>query len=325
MKKNISVVIPNFNGKHLIERNLPTVYAALHAANLEHEVIIVDDASTDDSVSFIKANFPLVVILVNEVNQGFSPTINKGIQRATKDLVFALNSDVELTREYFFLLIRYFDDANVFGVVGRTIGLGDERIQEGAKFPRQRASKKIDPYNFFIEEPGDFKVPSLYLSGANALMDRMKLVQLNGFDEIYAPFYYEDLDLCIRAWRAGWKCYYEHDAICRHPASATIKKYHVKKHVWIVSNRNKLILHDIHLSSFSKVTWSIKLFITLMIRGIILDWKYHTAFFQFLSKRAQIEKSKVGNFETFSSIRSIEEIMKELRQELKHKLITKLR
>ena len=50
MKKNISVVIPNFNGKHLIERNLPTVYAALHAANLEHEVIIVDDATKQKQV-----------------------------------------------------------------------------------------------------------------------------------------------------------------------------------------------------------------------------------------------------------------------------------
>lgn len=322
MKKSISVVIPNYNGRQLIERNLPTVYEALTASNIEYEIIIVDDVSTDDSVSFIKANFPFVILLTNEINQGFSPTINKGIHHATKDLVFALNTDVELTREYFFLLIRYFDDEDVFGVSGRTIGLQDEVIQEAAKFPRQRASKKIDPCNFFIEEPNDFKVPTLYLSGANALIDRKKLIQLNGFDEIYAPFYYEDLDLSIRAWQVGWKCYYEHGAICRHPVSATIKKYHVKKKVWIISHRNKLILHAIHLRLFSKWIWNIKVYATLLVRGLLFDWKYHSAFFLFLKKNQQIKASIRANYES-KATKGIEKIMKELRHTLRGHVIKK--
>lgn len=322
MKKSISVVIPNFNGRQLIEKNLPTVYTALLASDIEHEIIIVDDVSTDDSVAFIRTNFPSVILLVNEVNRGFSPTINKGIFHATKDLVFALNSDVELMKEYFFLLMRYFKSENVFGVSGRTIGLQDELIQEVAKYPRQKASRKIDPFNFYLNEPAGFDVPTLYLSGANALIDRKKLIQLQGFDEIYAPFYYEDLDLSIRAWRAGWKCYYEHGAICRHPVSATIKKYHVKKSVWIVSNRNKLILHAIHLPAFSKVIWNVKLYATLFVRALFFNWKYHRAFFQFLNKREQIAKSKVRNHET-GATRPIEAIMHELRHELKNHTITK--
>ncbi len=316
MKKSISVVIPNYNGRQLIEKNLPTVYEALLAGNLEHEIIIVDDVSTDDSVSFIQTSFPSVILLQNEVNKGFSPTINRGIHHATKDLVFALNSDVELTKAYFVLLLRYFEDDHVFGVSGRTIGLYDETIQEAAKFPRQRTSKKIDTYNFFIEETEGYNVPTLYLSGANALIDRKKLIQLDGFDEIYAPFYYEDLDLSIRAWRAGWKCYYEHGAICRHPVSATIKKYHVKKKVWIVSNRNKLILHAIHLSFFSKWIWNLKVYVTLLVRALLFDWKYHHAFLQFLKKKKQIEKSKLRNSET-GATQSIEVIMRTLREELK--------
>lgn len=322
MKKSISVVIPNFNGKSLIERNLPSVYEALQAAKIEHEIIIVDDVSTDDSVLFIKANFPSVIILVNEVNQGFSPTINKGIQKATKDLVFALNSDVELTKEYFFLLIKYFEAENVFGVSGRTIGLHNEIIQEAAKFPRKRISGKIDPFNFYIRDSsGD--VPTLYLSGANALLDRKKLIQLNGFDEIYAPFYYEDLDLAIRAWQTGWKCYYEHGAVCRHPASTTIKKYHARKNVWIINNRNKLILHAIHLKGFSRLVWNLKVYVSLLVRGLLFDWKYHRAFVQFLRRGDQVKKSKSVNHNT-GSIRPIEEIMTELKHDLKNRSITKI-
>lgn len=322
MKKSISVVIPNYNGRQLIERNLPTVYEALFAADIEHEIIIVDDVSTDDSVSFIKAYFPSAIILTNEVNKGFSPTINKGIQHATKDLVFALNSDVELTKEYFFLLIRYFKDDTVFGVSGRTIGLHDEVIQEAAKFPRQGSLNKIDPFNFYIKEPGNINVPTLYLSGANALIDRKKLIQLNGFDEIYAPFYYEDLDLSIRAWRAGWKCYYEHGAICRHPVSATIRKYHVKKKVWIIGNRNKLILHSIHLKPLARWVWNARVYITLLVRTLIFDLRYHRAFFQFLKKKKQIENSKIKNFEMGVS-QPVEVVMKELRTELKNYPVTR--
>jgi len=322
MKKSISVVIPNYNGKRLLEKNLPTVQEALRATDLDHEVIIVDDVSTDDSVSFINDHFPEVIALVNEINQGFSPTVNRGIRHATKDLVFVLNSDVELTEDYFFLLVKYFDDDDVFGVCGRTIGLHDGVIQEAAKFPRQKFWSKIDPYNFFIKEAGAFKVPTLYLSGANALMDRKKLLQLNGFDEIYAPFYHEDLDLSVRAWRAGWKCYYEHDAICKHPVSATIKKYHAKKKVWIVSNRNKLIFHAIHLAPFSKLVWNIKSYLTLFVRALTFDWKYHKAFFQFIRKREEIEISKDKNRKA-GAVRPIEVIINEIRSELKDQLITR--
>ncbi len=323
MEKSVSVVIPNFNGKFLIEKNLPTVYQALHAANIDYEVIIVDDCSTDDSVSFIKLSFPSVIVLANETNQGFSPTINKGIHKATKDLVFALNSDVALTPEYFFLLMKYFDDENVFGVSGRTIGLHDDIIQEAAKFPRQRASKKIDPFNFFIENPANYRVPTLYLSGANALIDRKKLLQLNGFDEIYAPFYYEDLDLCIRAWQAGWKCYYEHGAICRHPASTTIKKYNLKKKVWIINNRNKLMLHAIHLKGFSKWIWNLKVYATLLVRGVLLDWKYHRAFFQFLKKKSEMKKAKIRNYEAGAML-SVKTVLKNINMELSNYLIIKV-
>ena len=89
-------------------------------------------------------------------------------------------------------------------------------------------------------------LPSFFLSGANALMDREKLMQLQGFDEIYAPYYYEDADLGIRAWRAGWCCYVEPKAVCMHATSSTISKAKPEK-VKIIAERNRIILNYLHL------------------------------------------------------------------------------
>ncbi len=77
-------------------------------------------------------------------------------------------------------------------------------------------------------------------------MNREKLWQLGGFDEIYAPYYYEDADLGIRAWRVGWKCYFEPQSICMHAVSSTISKLKSKK-VKIIAERNRIILNHLHL------------------------------------------------------------------------------
>jgi len=298
MQKSISVVIPNYNGQSLLEANLPSVFQALKNANVEHEVIVSDDASQDDSLLFLQENYCNIVIASCDKNKGFSPTINKGILMAKKDLVFLLNSDVALLPDYFTSLFQYFAKEETFGVCGRFIGLNDEVIQDAGKYPRLLRSRKLQPFNFYVHNPTQW-VPTLFLSGGGALIDRKKLFQLGGFDEIYAPFYYEDTDLSVRAWRLGWKCYYEHQAICRHPASITINKFNKKRSIWIVTQRNKLIFHSIHLSKASKLRWNSRQLITLLVQAIIFRWKYHVAFFKYLEKRSQIKQSKQRNVKMF--------------------------
>jgi GT2 family glycosyltransferase len=316
MQKSISVVIPNYNGRDLLSKNLPSVYVALRQVNAEHEVIVVDDASSDDSVSLLRNEFKDVIVLVNEINRGFSPTINKGIIVAKKDLVLLLNSDVVLTPDFFKPLMPYFENNDTFGVSARFIGLNDDIIQDAGKYPELLLSGKIQPYNFYVDQPEGW-VPTLFVSGGGGLIDRAKLQRLEGFNEIFAPFYVEDMDLSIRAWEAGWKCYYEHEAICRHPVAATIGRFHVKKSIWIITHRNKLILHDLHLSRTSKMIWNFRQAITLVIQGIAFRWKYHKAFLLYLGKRPQIRESKkrqqmiCGN-----NIIPIEKIMKSMRREI---------
>jgi GT2 family glycosyltransferase len=315
-QKSISVVIPNYNGRDLLLRNVPSIYATLQKASVSYELIIVDDASTDDSVSVLKENFAEIIVLINKKNSGFSPTINRGIKIAKNELVLLLNSDVLLTPDYFKHLFQYFDKEDTFGVSGRFIGLNDEKIQEAAKYPFLSSSKKIQPYNFYVENPSAW-IPTLYLCGGCALIDRVKLQALQGFDEIYAPFYMEDTDLSIRAWRAGWKCYYEHEAVCKHPASTTIKKFHKERRVWVTTQRNKLILHSLHLSKKSKLVWNFRQAITLVVQALTFRWKYHEAFFKYLGKWREIKLSDQRQLEVYKgNTNSIESIMAMMRTEI---------
>ncbi|MDO8991890.1 MAG: glycosyltransferase, partial [Daejeonella sp.] len=121
-RKSISVVIPNYNGRHLLERNLPSVYEALNNAKTDFEIIITDDCSTDSSVAFIRQNYPLVRLIINDKNQGFSVSCNKGITLAEKDLVLLLNTDIELNKDYFESQFKYFELPDTFGVMSKIIG-----------------------------------------------------------------------------------------------------------------------------------------------------------------------------------------------------------
>lgn len=290
MKKSISVVIPNYNGSNLLRENLPYVFRALKSSSItDYEIIVPDDASSDDSVSFLNNNYPDIILVENKTNKGFSGNVNSGLLKAKKDLVLVLNSDVQLQEKYFVPLLKYFDDDKTFGVMGRIISMNDDKIQDGAKFPSFNFAQIISTKNYLVENRNSLF--SFFLSGANALIDREKLLQLGGFNELFNPYYGEDVDLGISAWRAGYKLYYEHNAICRHPNSATIKKESSKK-IKFISKRNKFILHYLHLNSFEFSIFFLISILRSILKLFLMDFIYVKAFISFLKMRKKVRERK---------------------------------
>ncbi|MCS6904206.1 MAG: glycosyltransferase family 2 protein [Bacteroidia bacterium] len=271
-KRSISVVIPSYNGKKLLEQNLPFLLVALEKNNIPYEVIVVDDASIDNTSEFLSQNYPQIKILYNKHNLGFAPTANKGIFAASLDLVFLLNNDVQITPYYFMPLFDYFEREDTFGVMGKIIGFENELIQDAAKFPVYRGIEISGTLNFEVSAENGELIPSFMLSGANALIDRQKLWELKGFNEIFAPFYWEDLDLSLRAWRLGWKCYYCPEAICRHKTSSTVKKYFPTTQAYNIAQRNKMILHLLHLSQPWLTLYCFKIFFKFLAEITLLRW-----------------------------------------------------
>jgi len=282
-RKSISVVIPNYNGRHLLEQNLPSVYEALNNAKTDFEIIITDDCSTDGSAAFIKQKYPLVRLIINDKNQGFSVSCNKGIAIAEKDLVLLLNTDIELNKDYFESQFKYFELPDTFGVMSKIIGAKNGETQDTARFLKY-SGFKIKANNFYHLEDEDFLTPTAYLSGANALIDSKKLKDICGFDEIFSPFYCEDFELGLRAWRLGWKCYYDPKSYCIHDHSSTTKNYRTQNWVKSIFFRNRLFVHAIHLNNTRLVLWFLQIaFIDMLFMWIALKFYYYKSFGMFLN------------------------------------------
>jgi len=237
--KSLSVVIPNFNGRNLLQENIPPLLAALRRLDAEWEVIVVDDASSDDSTAFLEESFPAVKLLVNEVNRGFADSVNRGIFAARYDVVMSLNSDVKVEEDAFPSLLNRFNRPDIFAVAPSMIDPRDGRNQASYRLmPGVCWFMDRCPQSFTPEElAADY--PLFFASGGACCYDREKLVALGGFPTIYAPFYVEDVDLSYQAWKRGWRCLLEPRATVWHYSSATIKKYVNYRKIRFITARNK--------------------------------------------------------------------------------------
>lgn len=269
MARSISIIIPSFNGKELLAENLPFVIGSLNGIP-ESEIIIVDDASTDNSVEFLKNNFPDIKIIKNNKNIGFGQSVNAGLNMAEHELVFLLNNDIKLDRNYITSSFKYFEDPDTFGVMGIIKDELTKEILEGIKWPHISVSGlKYKDIRLPEIEASNNPIFTLYVCGGNAILKKEKVLNLKGFLDIYHPFYQEDVDLSIRAWLSGWKLYFNPKAQCYHQHSATISKYYSKGYISIVSKRNRLILNYLYLTGHDKLLFRISTLLKSMFYRIL--------------------------------------------------------
>lgn len=237
----ISVVIPNFNGQTLLERFLPLLYKSLEYTNLSYEIIVVDDCSTDDSVSFLKQNYNEITLIEKKVNEGFGLTANAGIMRSSGDYLLLLNSDISLSESYISDCLEPFKKEDLFAVMG--IANDDSSHPQTGGILYRKGFFKIRK----VRNTSDAQTH--FVSGANAIFDTKKLKELGGFNPIYSPYYYEDDDLSFRALQKGWKSLFLKDAHCFHLGSHTIKNNCNKNKVKQIYFRNKLIFNYLYTKS----------------------------------------------------------------------------
>jgi GT2 family glycosyltransferase len=290
----ISIVIPNFNGEVLLPQVLPTVFIAADNTGLPYEIIVVDDCSTDGTLTMLANNFPRVKVMKNENNRGFSYTSNKGISAAAYDWVLLLNSDVKLEPGYFIPLLKYGQYKKIFGVMGRITGWDNDAIQDGAKYPFFHGVKIKTSGNYLLadEQAMTAGLYTMYLSGANAFMNKRAFIAIGGFNEMFSPFYVEDFELSLRAWRLGYECYYDHFAVCRHRTSTTIVSGNRKDFVKKIYNRNKMYLHAIHLEGAKRFLWFTQLFAETFVQAIMFKKYYLQAITLFFSGYRHVVNSR---------------------------------
>lgn len=233
----VSIIIPNFNGAHLLEKNLPILLKEANRLG-QFEIIVVDDGSSDKSIGILKQRFPEVKVVSLDKNLGFGIAVNTGASLSNGEVILVINNDVWLKEGFFNPIIRHFGDDSLFSVVPTILSnnRGNEAIV-GARFwyglfGINRLGVKYDSKN---------KIEILYPSGAVAAYDKKKFLELGGFDDIYVPFYWEDVDLGYRAWKMGWRTIYEPESIAYHEHRATIKQFYTDHFIQVIEQRNAII------------------------------------------------------------------------------------
>jgi GT2 family glycosyltransferase len=258
----LSVIIPNWNGAH----HLPTCLDALREQSYPWiEVIVVDNASTDESQALLRTRYPEVRTLVLERNVGLTGAINRGFQLARGELIASLNNDTQVTPMWATQLVRALQKHPEAGMAASKILLFDRRdVLHSAGdmygidgIPINRGVWQRDEGQFDREE---------YVWGAcggAALYRRAMLEDIGLFDEELF-MYCEDVDLNWRAQLAGYRCIFVPQAVVYHKLSATgggtIASYFTGRNtIWVLAKNYPEALWRRHWRKVVRAQWCIAL------------------------------------------------------------------
>ncbi|MEO9211287.1 MAG: glycosyltransferase [Ginsengibacter sp.] len=242
---SVAVVILNWNGKHFLEKFLPSVVASDYG-NIS--IIIADNASTDDSIQFIERNYPQLRIIKNELNEGFSKGYNTALKQVVADYYVLLNSDVEVESSWITPIISLMEkDKSIAACQPKILSYHQKEMFEyagasggwidkwGYPFSRGRIFDSCEKDNGQYNDT----VPIFWASGAALFVRAIIFNELNGFDEYFFA-HQEEIDLCWRMQRAGYTIYVEPKSVVYHVGGGTLPMGSSKK--VFLNFRNNLIM-----------------------------------------------------------------------------------
>ncbi|MFC1653751.1 glycosyltransferase family 2 protein [Patescibacteria group bacterium] len=212
-KLSVSIVIPNYNGEKLMPKHLPNVIKHSDGA----EIIVVDDASPDGSVRMLKKDFPSIKVVALKKNVRFAAACNAGFNKAKGKIVVLLNSDVSPRKGYLKPLLKHFKDESVFSV-------GSKEIEEvnGEQVDSGRALGKFKRGLVIHWRPDNQeKTNTLWTTGGSMAVSKKIWQKMGGMDTLFRPAYWEDIEICYRAQKRGYKILFEPKSVVEHHHETT--------------------------------------------------------------------------------------------------------
>jgi N-acetylglucosaminyl-diphospho-decaprenol L-rhamnosyltransferase len=244
----LSVVIICWNDWKVIENCLQSIFACTH--QVEFEVIVSDNGSTDGSVEKIKQQFPAVRVVENRANLGFARGNNSGIREAHGEYVLILNPDTIMHEGSLDRWMEFADRHPEAGAFGCKVHNPDGTYQESARrfqTPTRLlvAALYLRPLEYLAPEvfadqylrwEGDTEREIDWQSGCCVMFRAEVLKQLNGFDEQF--FYqYEEVDLCRRVWDAGYPIRFTPTASITHLGGQSVGRFPIRFVIEVSRNR----------------------------------------------------------------------------------------
>jgi glycosyltransferase involved in cell wall biosynthesis/GT2 family glycosyltransferase len=216
-----SIIILSWNKKELLSECLDAVILAVEAERGDHEIILVDNGSTDGTQDYMRTHYPQVRLIELDKNYRFCRANNIGVKCAKNEIVVLLNNDVIVDRNFLRPLLQGFESPDIFAVTSQIFNYDQSKT-------REETGKTFGTLVFGCVHVGHTPpnerdeerqyVPVFYAGGGSSAYHRGKFLDLGGFDEVYNPGYVEDADVSYRAWKAGYRVLF-----C--PASKVIHKH----------------------------------------------------------------------------------------------------
>lgn len=232
---DLSIVIISWNVKDFLQKCLQTIYASQHHLTLE--VFVVDNASTDGTARMVEQEFSSVVLIANKQNRGFAAANNQAIAKSTGRYLLALNPDTELAADTLQRMVDFMDQNKTVGIAGCQHRNPDASLQPSVRrLPTVSAmlliiSKlaklwpKATSLRTYLALDFDYQKtqPVEQVAGSFFLMRREMIEKVGSFDERFF-IWFEEVDLCQRAARAGWPVWYCADAWIVHHGGSSFKQ-----------------------------------------------------------------------------------------------------
>ncbi|HOP25799.1 MAG TPA: glycosyltransferase family 2 protein [Candidatus Sabulitectum sp.] len=264
-----SVIIPHYNGIAILGDCLDSLLA--HDRRPD-EIIVVDNASTDQSVEMLKARYPQVRLLALLKNTGFTGANNAGISIASGDMIVLLNNDCIVERGWLSALLQRMEDQSIAAVSSSMRNINSLEIMDsaGGELDWMGFSRDVGRGEPFMCHSSAKDLP--FPCGGAVIVRRSALPSPDKlfWDDLF--IYYEDLDLGFELNRTGWRVVYEPDAVVRHVHSATAGSYSFLKEYSCTRNRLLVLKKHLNRKTFRELTplilsWHLLWISTSLARG----------------------------------------------------------
>lgn len=217
---DIALVVLNWNGADLMRRHLPAVLEAASRASVPTRVYVIDNASTDESLEVI-GSFAEVQLIAFSKNRKLH-AYNDAIRQIDCSAFAMLNNDLSPAPDVVDLMWRELcSDERIFAVGGEVVDIGSGRIDSGATSARWEHRWALDSH---VRSTGGAPLDVAYVSGGAGLYRRSMFLDLEGFWDVLPGLYWEDVELCMRAWLHGWRSVFHPAVHFDHASGSTVRR-----------------------------------------------------------------------------------------------------
>lgn len=304
---DVSIVIPTWRGRNLLESYLPSVIEASNRYSADNrnsvEIIVVDDAGADDTPRWLRSAYPnQIQALELPSNRGFSGACQAGFEAARHQVVLLLNNDVRLDADCIAPMMRHFADPEVFAVTGKLYNQQGDLFCNGGKVARFRHGMWSTYQNYDLlpgVNPDALSLLSFTAIGAFSAFDRAKLLDVGGFDPLAAMV--EDVELSYRGWKRGWLIKYEPRSVAYHDASQTMDRRYHRRSLDKLSRRSRILMHWMLLHDRGMLGRHLGYVIGRFLIGwLLLDWRFYWAIFTGLGSLRTILRKRRSSRQTMA-------------------------